>query len=249
MSTSFISKVNLWLKNIQYCVLPGTCINCHKASERNYDLCASCENLLPRIKDPCISCGLPLPANNYDGFLCGNCIISPPPYKHIISAFNYAEPIDHLIGAFKYQGKLAYGKVLSKQLLQLVMSVYSSRTLPELLIPMPLHTSRLQHRGFNQSIEISRYLSRHLNIPQNINLCFRNRFTLQQEGLTASARKKNLRGAFSIRQNFQSLPKSFAIIDDVVTTTASTQELAFLLLSHGVKDIHIWSLARACRKI
>lgn len=230
-------------------MLPGTCINCNKASERHYDLCLNCENLFPRIKDPCRSCGLPLPTNNYDGHLCGNCIISPPPYGHIISAFNYAEPINQLIGAFKYQGRLAYGKVLSQQLLWLVLSVYDKKTFPELLIPMPLHIRRLQHRGFNQSLEISRYLSSHLNIPQNINICYRNRNTLKQEGLTARARKRNLRGAFSIRQDCQSLPKSVAIIDDVVTTTASVQELALLLLDHGVEDIHIWSLARACRKL
>ncbi len=249
MSTRFISKVNIWLNNIQFCLLPGTCINCNKASERDYDLCTVCESLLPRIKDPCESCGLPLPANNYDSHLCGSCIIRPPPYKHIISAFNYANPIDQLIGVFKYQGKLVYGKVLSHQLLQLLLSIYDKRTFPELLIPMPLHTSRLQQRGFNQSMEISRYLSCHLKIPQNVDICYRNRNTTQQEGLNASARKKNLRGAFSIRQNFQSLPKSVAIIDDVVTTTASSQELALLLLRHGIKEIHIWSLARACKKL
>ena len=249
MSTKFISKVNTWLKYIQYCLLPGTCINCNKASERDYDLCTSCEELLPRVKDPCESCGLPLPANNYDGYLCGSCIISPPPYKHIISAFNYAKPIDRLIGIFKYQGKLVYGKVLSHQLLQLLLTIYDKSTFPELLIPMPLHTARLQQRGFNQSMEISSYLSCHLNIPQNVNLCYRNRNTPQQEGLNAPARKKNLCGTFSIQQNVHSLPKTVAIIDDVVTTTASSQELALLFLRHGVKDIHIWSLARACKKL
>lgn len=248
MSTKYISKVNLWLKSVQYCLMPGTCINCNKASERNYDLCADCESLLPRIKDPCKSCGLPLPANNYDGQLCGTCIIRPPPYKCIISAFDYAKPIKQLIGAFKYQGRLAFGKVLSHQLLQLVLSSYNKSTLPELLIPMPLHISRLQHRGFNQSLEISRYLSSRLRIPQDFNLCYRNRNTPQQEGLDARARQKNLRGAFSINQNIKSLPRSVAIIDDVVTTTASTQELALLLLANDVKDIHIWSLARACKK-
>lgn len=249
MSTRLISKVNLWLKNIQYCLLPGTCINCNKVSGRDYDLCKRCENLLPRIKDPCESCGLPLPANNYDGHHCGICISRPPPYKHIVSAFNYAKPIDQLLAAFKYQGKLAYGKVLSHQLLQLVNSVYYNRALPELLIPMPLYISRLQQSGFNQSIEISQYLSKHLNIPQHCNLCYRNRNTPKQEGLNAPSRKKNLRGAFSMQQNVASLPKTIAIVDDVVTTTASSQELAVLLLSHGVEEVHIWSLARACRKL
>ncbi len=147
MSTNIISKVNLWLNNVQYLFLPGTCIKCNKASNRNYDLCWDCEFKFPRIKDPCLSCGLPLPANNYDGHLCGTCIIQPPPYKHIVAAFKYAKPIDQLIGTFKYQGKLAFGKVLSHQLLKVVLSFYVNRALPELLIPMPLHT--LQQEGLN----------------------------------------------------------------------------------------------------
>ncbi|MBN4053949.1 ComF family protein, partial [Haliea sp. AH-315-K21] len=182
MSTRLISKVNFWLKSVQSCFLPGTCIQCNKTSERDYDLCRACESLLPRVKAPCESCGLPLPTNNYDGHICGTCIVKPPPFKHIVTAFNYAEPIDQLIGRFKYQSKLAFGKVLSHQLLQVVLSFYDKRALPELLIPMPLHTRRLQQRGFNQSLEISRYLSRHLKIPQNYKLCYRNRNTPQQEG-------------------------------------------------------------------
>lgn len=248
MSTKLISKVNLWLKNGQYYLLPGTCIQCNKASGRNYDLCRACEHSLPRVNDPCQCCGLPLPPNNYDGLLCGACIINPPPFKHIVAAFNYAEPVDHLISRFKYQGKLAFGKVLSQQLLQLVFSFYGKRELPELIIPMPLHHSRLRQRGFNQALEVGRYLSRHLKVPQNHKLCYRKRNTPQQEGLSAVARKKNLRHAFALQKNCPQLPKSVAIIDDVVTTTASVKELSLLLLKHGVEEIHIWSLARACKK-
>lgn len=249
MSTKLISKVNYWLNYIQYSLLPGTCIQCNKASDRFYDLCRSCESLLPKIKDPCESCGLPLPKINYDGHLCGTCILKPPPFKHIVVAFDYSQPIDRLISAFKYQEKLAFGKVLSYQLMQAVLSFYEERALPKLIIPMPLHPKRLQQRGFNQSLEISRHLSRHLNIPQNYKLCYRNRNTPQQEGLNALARKKNLRKAFSIHQHYKSLPCCVAIIDDVVTTTTSTRELSNLLLANGVKDIHVWSLARACKKL
>ena len=189
MSTKLISKVNYWLNFVQYCLLPGTCIQCNKISDRFYDLCRSCESLLPRIKDPCESCGLPLPAINYDGHLCGTCILKPPPFKHIVAAFDYAHPTDRLIGAFKYQEKLSFGRVLSYQLLQVVLSFYEKRKLPKLIIPMPLHPKRLQQRGYNQSLEISRYLSRQLKIPQNYQLCYRNRNTPQQEGLNALERK------------------------------------------------------------
>jgi ComF family protein len=246
MSTKLISKVNRWLNIVQRYLLPGTCIHCNKLSDRFYDLCKPCEIEFPRVKDPCESCGLPLPANNYDGHICGACIIMPPPFKHIVAAFDYAQPIDRLIKAFKYQSKLAFGKVLTHQLLLNVQTFYQKRDLPELLIPMPLHTKRLRQRGFNQSIEICRHLSRHLQIPYNYNLCYRNRSTPQQEGLNEKARKQNIRGAFSAY--CQDLPKSVAIIDDVVTTTASARELSKLLKRNGVDEVHIWSLARACER-
>ena len=249
MSTKAISKVNYWLKNIQYALLPGSCIQCNQATDRHYDLCLDCEQRLPRIKDPCLVCGLPLPANNFDGHICGSCILTPPPFKHVLAALDYADPIDKLISRFKYQGRLAFGKVLSHQLLKQVRSFYDKQSLPELLIPMPLHPSRLQQRGFNQSVEISRYLSRELGLEHNYKLCFRERNTSQQEGLNAVARRKNLRRAFALLDNNSVLPKSVAIIDDVVTTTASVRELSLLLLKYGVEDIHVWSLARACKKL
>lgn len=248
MSTKLISKVNRWLNFVHYSLLPGTCISCNKASERHYDLCRDCELGLPKLKDPCETCGLPLPANNYDGHTCGTCLIKPPGFKHVISAFDYAQPIDRLIRAFKYQHKLAFGKVLSDQLLQRVVSFYSNKELPELMIPMPLHTKRLHQRGYNQAVEISRYLSRHLQIPYNPRVCYRRKNTAPQEGLNVKARKKNIRRAFSIQKPNPQLPYSVAIIDDVVTTTASVRELTHLLKSQGVINVHIWSLARACKR-
>lgn len=248
MSTRLISKVNQWLKYIQFSLLPGTCILCHKASNRNYDLCMPCADLLPRISDPCESCGLPLPNTAYDGHLCGTCIVKPPPYKHIVSAFDYAEPVDQLIGAFKYHGKLAYGRALTEQLLLTIEDFYANRQRPEILIPMPLHNKRLRQRGFNQAIEIGAYLSPRLKIPLTRQLCIRHRNTPRQEGLNVKARKQNLKQAFSFNKNQTYSVGAAAIIDDVVTTTASTHELTLLLRRNKIKEIHIWSLARACRK-
>ncbi len=134
MSSRLITKVNYWLNNIQFSLLPGTCIHCHRDSHRHHDLCLDCEIALPVINDPCQSCGLPLPANNYDGHSCGSCIIDPPPFEHLISAFEYSAPVNDLITAFKYRGKLAFGRVLTQLLLQSIRHFYTEQPLPELLI-------------------------------------------------------------------------------------------------------------------
>tara|TARA_R110000824_G_scaffold336_9_gene2313 strand:- start:109382 stop:109918 length:537 start_codon:yes stop_codon:yes gene_type:complete len=175
--------------------------------------------------------------------------VHSPPFKHIVSAFEYAEPVDRLLGAFKYHGKLAYGRVLAHQLLLSIEDFYTDRKTPELLIPMPLHDKRLRQRGFNQAIEIGTYLSHRLNLPLARQLCIRHRNTPRQEGLNVKARQQNLRQAFSITKSQADLAASVAIIDDVVTTTASTRELAMLLKRNKVEEVHIWCLARACRKL
>lgn len=248
MSTKLISKVNRCLKYIQFSLLPGTCILCQKPSKRDEDLCQACEVLLPGIPAPCESCALPLALNAYDGQLCGNCVVNPPPCKYIVAAFAYAEPLRQLIGSFKYHGKLAYGRALSQQLLKRLLVFYEQREMPGLLIPMPLHPERLHHRGFNQAVEIGQFLSHQLGIPLERHLCIRHRNTPRQEGLNVKARARNLHNAFSWQGNNAALPDTVAIIDDVVTTMASTHALASLLRQNNIKEVHVWSLARACKK-
>lgn len=247
MSTSFISKVNIWLKNVQYCLLPGTCIVCNRDSGRCLDLCRKCEISLPRIERPCECCGLPL-APGTGSPHCGSCILHPPPFRYIVSAFDYAEPVDGLITAFKYGGKLAHGRVLAEYLHRKIMTFYRDGPLPELLVPMPLHHARLRQRGFNQAVEIAALLSHRFDIPLTRTRCYRQRNTAKQEGLNLQQRKSNLRGAFSLKAGSEPLPSRVAIVDDVVTSTASTRELSGTLRRAGVQEVHIWSLARVCRK-
>ena len=244
-----MAKVNRWLNNIQFCLFPGTCVICDTASYRQLDLCLDCEANLPRPASPCLCCGLPLRTGSYKGDICGRCINKTPPYTRIISAFNYAEPVNSLISAFKYADKLAYGRVLSELLLQKLEVVYQHRPLPDLLIPMPLHAKRVRERGYNQALEIARILGRNLDIPIDYQNFTRNRYTSPQEGLNIQQRRSNLHRAFTCRNNSISLPACVAIVDDVITTTASIQSLCKILRKYGAEEIYAWSLARALRKV
>ncbi|NOY66999.1 MAG: ComF family protein [Gammaproteobacteria bacterium] len=113
------------------------------------------------------------------------------------------------------------------------------------LAPVPLSRKRLQDRSFNQAIEIARPVSNTLGIPLAYTLFERIRHSPAQSSLSLNARQKNVRGAFRIK--YKKLPEHVAILDDVVTTGSTCNELARILKKQGVKKVEIWSIARAIR--
>ena len=113
------------------------------------------------------------------------------------------------------------------------------------MIPVPLHRARLRERGFNQATELARRLDRTLGIRHEPRLCTRHRNTPPQSLLPATARRLNLRNAFSVRGT---LPAAHvAIIDDVMTSGHTSDELARTLKRAGADYVEVWVIARAGR--
>jgi ComF family protein len=149
------------------------------------------------------------------------------------------------VAAFKYQSRLVNGRVLAAGISTYLQQQYHADMLPALLVPVPLHGRRVRQRGFNQSLELARWLSQQLAIPVANNLVARSRHTPQQTGLSAAERKRNLRGAFRVRQGFRFVPgTTVAIVDDVVTTGTTVTALAKVLLRAGAEEVHVWAIAR-----
>ena len=115
---------------------------------------------------------------------------------------------------------------------------------PEVIIPVPLHTGRLRERGFNQALELARPVAARLRIPINIHACARTRGTAAQSDLPAAQRTKNVKGAFELREPLKEVHR-VAIIDDVMTTGATVDELARVLIAAGVENVQVWVCARA----
>ena len=244
MSTRYKKKVYKWLNYVQFAFLPGTCVVCKKPTYRQADLCHSCEIQMPLLVDPCRSCGLPLPPG-YSGKYCGTCIAFTPPWSLFSAPFCYSPPVSALVPAFKYQGRLVAGRVLTQCLVRHLQEDYRNRQWPSLIIPAPLHRSRIRERGFNQALEISRWLSNALGLPLDRHSVIRKRPTEKQTGLSASARKLNLRGAFQVVPDSKiNRGVSVVLVDDVVTTGVTITELARVLRKAGIEDIHVWALAR-----
>jgi len=209
-------------------------------------LCAGCSAELPRIYDHCRHCGLPLPApaiscTSILSPICGQCQLHPPPYGRCIAPLVYQAPVSQLIAHFKYGGRLAYGRLLSSELLCRLRR--ESQLNADLIAPVPLHWRRRWSRGFNQAEIIGDELSRALRVPLRVDLLARTRSTPPQQSLSASQRRMNLRGAFALA-TAAPLDRHIALVDDVVTTGATVGEISRLLLDAGARSVQVWCLAR-----
>jgi ComF family protein len=183
----------------------------------------------------CPHCALP----TYDGNICGHCLKKSPAFTHTTAAFTYAFPVDVLVQALKYSGNLAAAGPLTDALAQRVTNC----ALPDLLIPMPLYLTRLKERGFNQSVEIAKILAARLNVPIALDACTKVRDTAPQASLPLKERSSNVKGAFACNVDLSG--KRIAIVDDVMTSGATVNELAKTLAKHGAAEISVWVVARA----
>ena len=109
---------------------------------------------------------------------------------------------------------------------------------------MPLHHTRMARRGFNQATELARPVARALSRPMMANVLLRHRATQTQKGLSASDRRRNLRGAFSCRRVELIAGRHVALIDDVMTTGATVEEASRTLLAAGARQVSVWCVAR-----
>ena len=218
--------------------LPQRCALCG-AGTSNRLLCAGCDADLAHCLAPsCPVCALPTPG----GQVCGACLRHPPAFDRTLAAFSYHFPLDRLLHAFKYSGNLALIEVLAKPLAQLA----ASHPKPDLLLPMPLHPSRLRERGFNQSLEIAKPIARWLDIPLAADACRRMRDTATQAGLKWKDRRRNVRGAFACDLDLRG--KSVAVLDDVMTTGATLEEISRVLRYCGATTISAWVVARTAKE-
>ncbi len=218
-----------------FCVLCGEV--CGGSSQSL--ICEPCLSDLPVITTPCSVCSVTLSAKDSAG-MCGSCLHTTPFYQKSIIPLEYVFPTTELIKQLKYNDKLLLSEVLSRIVLNMVKQ--ENGHLPEVIIPVPIHPLRLMKRGFNQSALIAKTISKELNIPIDLKSCHRIRNTLQQTGFNKKQRRKNIRNAFSVNGNFSA--KHVAILDDVVTTGSTVNEMARVLQKAGAETIEVWACAR-----
>lgn len=228
--------VYIWLKNNQPCLL------CAEPADDRTPICMACETELPWIGDQCQTCALPLPIA---GLTCGQCLKQPPAFEQVATPWTYGFPVDTLITRFKHSAKWPLGRLLAELLAQFLQHRFDEDLhRPDALIPVPLTSKRLRKRGFNQAAMLARWLSTRLDIPCDETLLLRIQDTRAQQDLNAEARKKNLRNAFALAPDALINGRHLALVDDVLTTGATAQALARLLMDAGATRVDVYCLAR-----
>lgn len=217
-------------------LLPTSCMLCNTATPDGLCLCHGCRDDLPVAAAVCHICALPLAAPG----ICGHCLKQPPAFDEILALFLYQSPVNHLVQQLKYGHRFDVARLFAAQLSGRCPSLPEP---PDLLVPVPLHESRLRQRGYNQAWELTRHLSRRSGIPADHRLCKRTRATPSQTGLTAVQRHRNLRRAFSVTRDVEGL--HIAVVDDVMTTGSTLQAMAEALKGKGATRITGLVIARA----
>lgn len=226
-----------------HCVKPSfftgnSCFLCARPCENHGATCAECLNDLVLNVGACPKCAKP----NSASITCADCLSRPwASVDSVCALFQYLYPVNRLIQHMKFKQGIDVANSLGRILGDLPL--YSGELLPDSIIPVPLHSSRLVSRGYNQSVELARSLSKQLGIAVDTNSCNRNRATVPQTDLPAKKRKQNVRNAFSVAQGVSY--NHVLLVDDVITTGSTVNELARMLRLAGVNRVDVLACARA----
>lgn len=225
-------------------LLKQHCILCASHQCGSIGICAECLHDLPwHDQTQCPQCAM-----LSDGLICGSCLNSPPHFDAVHALFRYEYPLDKLLQHYKYRESLHLANTFSalwhEKLRQKKLA--STPSALKLMIPMPMHPTRLKQRGFNQALEIARNLSLKFNIALDYQSCRRIKLTPPQATLPLKERVKNIRGVFSCEKNLQGM--HIVLVDDVITSGASLNELAKTLKQAGAVHVECWVIARTLPK-
>ncbi|WP_416209909.1 ComF family protein [Legionella sp. PATHC035] len=221
--------------------LYSICTLCNQFHNNKMAVCTPCIDFMPHLGSACERCAYPLADTHLQ--ICGRCIKKTPHFDRAYINYTFEEPLRSLLHQFKYHEGLYLGSFLSHLM---VNSLPNLENLPQCFIPVPMHPQRIKARGFNQAAVLVRLLARKLGVPYDITSCQKIRNTEPQASLDGEQRQKNLRHAFKSKK----LPwQHVAIIDDLLTTGSTANELAFTLKKSGVKKVDIWCCARTVGKL
>lgn len=228
-------------------VLPPRCLSCGTLVDRSGALCGTCWPEVAFLAPPyCVCCGLPFEYDLGPEALCGACTRAQPAYGRARAVMRYNDASKRLILGFKHgdrtDGAPAYGAWLARAGAELTATA-------DLIAPVPLHPWRLLGRRYNQAALLAHALGRETGLPVVSDLLVRRRYTPSQGRLNVAARRRNLVGAFAVKQGRQEAleARRVLLIDDVLTTGATVSACARALRRGGAAAVEVLVLARVLR--
>jgi ComF family protein len=236
------SKVASWSRALLARLLPNACALCDGDSDDA--LCPGCEAQFfgpaaAIARCPC--CANPLPGSTASGQLCGSCLVHPPAFDRTLVAASYVLQL-------KFGHRLALAPLCARLLRDAVLAqnqlVQDGLPLPALLCAVPLGPRRLAERGYNQALEIARPLARSLGIALEAQLVRRVHETAAQSSVAPEKRQANIAGAFAVPDAALVAGRHIGVVDDVMTSGRTLNELAATLKRHGAARVSNLVFAR-----
>lgn len=224
--------------------LPPHCGLCHAEVDAAATLCPDCWSRVGFIVDPvCECCGVPFDRDWGPGTLCGPCIESHPSFDRARAATLYDDAVRSLILGLKHGDRHDLVALFASWMHRVGDTFWPTA---DLIVPVPLHWTRLWSRRFNQSALIAKAIGRLSDVPVLVDAITRTRRTPSQGGLGRKDRLRNVRNAFAVRQPAldRIQGKHIIVIDDVLTTGATVSQVADCLRKRGAAQIDVLTVAR-----
>jgi ComF family protein len=219
-------------------------------------VCTACLDRTTAIEDQvCAACGERIPAaraahSEFAG-LCFECSQQRPVFTRAAAYGSYDEGMRDLIHLLKYDRVRPAANVLGRMLAEVIADLSREFTSDPVVIPVPLHASKLRQRGFNQSELIARAaLKLHpggLQAKPNVSVLARRKNTVTQTGMTPAQRRENMRAAFAVIHAAEIAGRDVLLVDDVMTTGTTVSECARVLRRAGAERIFVATVARVLK--
>jgi ComF family protein len=229
---------------------PEICQLCRaeKAGAVESYICEPCRAAIRGIEPPfCDRCGLPFEGDITVSFECANCHDQQLHFRAARAAVELTGPIQDIVHRYKYNHATWFEPFLAKLLVDRALPILSQSHW-DYIVPIPLHWLKLRERSFNQSLRLARHLSRATGIPINNRLLKRVQPTPTQTHLSRAERTENVKRAFAFRGREKLTGQNIVLLDDVLTTGATANACAKLLMNNGAGLVDVWTVARGILK-